>query len=274
VPRTGIQTVDEQAHKIWVAARRGTVPDVTIARALSGRPNTKASGGGWRARIATLRLYNVVEKTKDGKFKLTDLGVALANTGDSSSHAQTLRSTLMSVTSYSLILTRYDGGQLPSESTIATEFEFDYEMSHTDAAAAAKVFVESARYAGAVDDSGNVNLAGATSPAAEPSTEDEISAQQEHRADDEGETDVPSDDANGMPETGDVEEREMVATDDASPRDQIPESGTTGILHTRDPLRKSPPFAVSVNLDMSKWAVKDVLKVLRVLGFEGPSEPK
>lgn len=264
VPRTGLQTVDEFAQKIWTAARRSEVAPEVVARALSGKSDTKASGGGWRARLTPLRLFRVVESGKDGKLKLTELGVALANVADHEGRAQALKTAALNIPAYETILTRYDGGELPALTPIKSEFEFGWDMSATDATAAAELFIEGAKYAGLVGEDGVVRLNGAHPDPAPAAEDPELELADDEEVEDADEQDSGSSGADEEP----LPDREASIPPPADVKQgQAP--------HPPEPAPASaPPVGLNVKLDMSAWAVVDVLRVLAVLGFEAPRGPE
>ena len=259
VPRVGLEVIDQQAQKIWVAARRSEVAPEVVARALSGREDTKASGGGWRARLTPLKLFKVVAVSKEGKIRLTELGVALANTADVEGRAAALKTAALNIAAYETILRRYDGGELPALTPIKSEFEFGWEMSAADASTVAELFVAGAKYAGLVGDDGVVRLDGA-----HPATEAD-----EAEAEDEGGT------ADTVDDDSVIEQHEA---EFAPPtREQTPDLPRFTPAPAPAPAQSitpaaptgAPPVALNVKLDMSGWDADDVLRVLAALGYEG-----
>jgi hypothetical protein len=261
VPRVGLETIDGYAQKIWEAARLGDALPVTVARALTGDNKSPASGGAYKTRIATLRRFGIIETLKNGNFKLTSLGIAMAKVGDPEGHAAALVSAMRSVPAYLQILERYDGGEL-SAVAIATHFEFEYAMSGIDATSTTELFIGSARYARLIDEEGNVSL-GAPSPAS-PSVEDtEIVDESDLDTDIVSEEDV-------------LREHEAEfepPADDASLTSSGALKFTPPLETPRTPTQlasiASSPVALNLKLDMSAWAVDDVLRVLAALGYEG-----
>lgn len=262
VARIGLASIDGQAQRIWNVARRTEVAEVAIARAVTGKPDASASGGRWTQRIATLRLYGIVTKTREGHFKLTELGIALANVGDEPGHLAALGAAVMGVPANALLLNRYDGGELPSLDTLATEFEFGYSMSNADAKAAAQVLVDSAKYAQLVDDSGHVNLGGAAALVVDDPDEDEDDGA---RGDLDGDA-ADSEAADDVATEANLSDHEPRVTARKPPKlPPAPPVLTSG----------SSPAALTVKLDMSGWAIDDVLRVLAALGYESESrEPR
>lgn len=259
VPKVGLAAIDDQAQKIWASARKSEVAPVLIARALTGRSDSKASGGTWNTKIGALRLFQVVENGANGTLRLSTLGVTLSNTADEAGHARALKEAVLGVPAYSSILTRYDGGPLPEASVIASEYEYSYELSKKDALAAAKLFIESATYASFIDDQEVVNLGGLVAP--------------------------PDDDAEepaaASPQEAPVYRSESPAPAPAAapePISNLPAAHpaviqTPIIAPTREAVAGSGAIGVTVKLDMSAWPVDDVLRVLAALGHEGsPSE--
>jgi hypothetical protein len=266
VPRVALETVDGYAQKIWEAARLGDALPVTVARALTGDLKSPASGGAYKTRIATLRRFGVIETLKNGNFKLTELGIALAKTGDPDGHAAALIGAMRSVPAYLQILERYDGGEL-SVAAIATHFEFEYAMSGVDAAAATELFIESARYARLVDAEGNVSLVATASPSVrvEDTQVDEDSGE---------DADIGSDD-----ELVREYEVEFQAPYEGTPPDPSDVLGFNPPQYTPGPRAlttsvASSPVALNVKLDMTGWEVEDVLRVLAALGYESPARAR
>jgi hypothetical protein len=266
VPRVGLETIDGYALKIWEAARLGDALPVTVARALTGDNKSPASGGGYKTRIATLRRFGVIETLKNGNFKLTSLGIAMAKVGDAEGHAAAMVGAMRAVPAYLQILERYDGGEL-SVAAIATHFEFEYAMSGLDAASATELFIESARYARMVDEGGNVSL-GAPAPAS-ASVEDAEAIDESNE-----DTDINSDDE----VVREYEAEFEPPVDDAPPIPSGALEFTPPLETLRTPTQPasvaSSPVALNVKLDMSAWTVDDVLRVLAALGFEAPSGPE
>lgn len=257
VPKLNLETIDSYAQKVWADARKSEVSPVIVARALTGKDDSKASGGTWATRIGALRLYNVVEKGADNKLKLSPLGIALSNTEDSSAHSRALKDAVLGVPAYATLLARFDGGSLPEVKTFASEFEFEYELSKPDAAAAAKMFVESARYAEFLDDNGAVKLGGLVAPpeesaATQEQTGDVVIEDEQTHAQTERSVDPPE-----LPQTP------PPAT--SAPHVNLPAHESGGDVTT------ATAVPVKVKIDMTDWAVDDVLKVLAALGYEAAS---
>lgn len=258
VPRVGLQVIDQQAQKIWVAARRSEVPPEVVARALSGREDTKASGGGWRARLTPLKLFKVVEVSKEGKIRLSELGIALANTADEEGRAKALKTAALNIVAYDTILRRYDGGELPALTPIKSEFEFGWDMSAADAATVAELFVEGAKYAGLIGEDGFVRLDGAN-----PSPDPEGEAAE--GASDDVEASVSADDEVAKPHHAESTPQVQEQTFDA-PRATPPLVPAESLRPA--PSADAPPVILNVKIDMSAWNAEDVLQVLAALGYK------
>jgi len=250
VPKANLATIDGQAQKIWAGVRRGEVAPVLVARALTGKDDSLASGGTWATRIGALRLFNVVEKGQGNTLKLTDLGIALSNTTDAEGHARALKSAVLGVPAYANVLARYDGGSLPEVSIIASDYEYSYELSKADAAIAAKLFVESAKYAGLADEKGAVNLGGLVAPQTN--------------------SDVAPEALPPLVATP-AAPVQVTPTPQASPQSPVASAApqTTPVM-----VATGPTVGLNLKLDMSAWAVDDVLRVLAALGLEAPSGPE
>ncbi|MFD5865684.1 hypothetical protein ACFWGP_12060 [Agromyces sp. NPDC127015] len=265
VPKVGLAAIDDQAQKIWGSARKSEVAPVIVARALTGRPDSKASGGTWNTRIGALRLFRVVENGANGTLRLTPLGMALSNTADEAGHGRALKEAVLGVPAYASVLTRYDGGPLPEASIIASEYEYSYALGKSDASAAATLFIDSASYAGLVDEQGVVNLGGLVA-LPELETEEAITASPQATPDYRPVSLPPAAPAVGPePEAAPpTPPPAVIQTPVIAPtREVIPGSGSG-----------SGSVGVTVKLDMSAWPVDDVLRVLAALGYEStPGEP-
>jgi len=261
VPRVALATIDGYAQKIWNAARRAEVPAVTVARALTGKQDSPASGGAYNDNIAALRLFKVVESVKGGRLKLTELGVALANNADEPRHLVALREALEGVPAYAEIFTTYGDGDFPGVGPIATNFEFNYELSAKAAATAADLFVKGAKYAGLLDESES-HLAVATVPVA-PDRDDDVASRQGGGDSDE--------DGSAGPTVDHTAGAGVTATDAllGTPPilDTLREEGQQG--GSRSTQDRTTPTALTIHIDMSKWVADDAIAVLKALGFGG-----
>lgn len=254
VPRVALESIEASVKAIWIAARRTEAAPVTIARAITGKGDAKASGGAWNKRIAALRGYNVIERTS---YKLTEIGLAIANDADVDGHSRGLRDAVLSVPAYRKFLERADGEELPGLALLASEIEFEYELSHPDALSAARVFVESATYAGLVNESGRVSLAGVV--VAPLPNEDVLDGEDES----EPEPEPDSDSGSNLSET--AAEAPPAPARPAAP-DVLIHTPTTP--PARDlPDGPSSPAALKIKIDMTEWAADDVVKVLTAIGY-------
>lgn len=255
VPKLGLATIDDQALKIWNAGRKGDIAPVIVARALTGKSDSKASGGTWATRIGALRLFRVVENGPKGTLKLTPLGIALSNTTDEAGHARALKEAVLGVPAYASLLSRFDGGPLPETSIIASEYEYGYELSKGDALAAAKLFVESATYAGLVDGQGAVSLDGLVAVPEDDAEEPDSPSPQQ----------TPVYQPESLESPASAVAPKLAPTPSATPAAVIQ---TPVLAQTREAAVGSGTVGVTVKLDMSAWPVDDVLRVLAALGYE------
>lgn len=250
VPRVGLQTIEVSVKAIWQVARRGEAAPVTVARAITGKDDAKASGGAWQKRVAALRAFNVIERGP--VFKLSPIGIAIANAADVEGHAKGLREAVLSIPAYQKFLERADGGDLPPITLLASDIEFEYELSNADAVSAANAFVQSARYAGLVDDAGHVSLSGVSVPLDPSEVEGELGDE---------------------PDLEGVTELAGPVVDDAGAAPFVPEvqpparSPIVGISAPVGQVASGPPAIVKVRIDMTEWDANDVVKVLKVLGY-------
>lgn len=253
VPRVALESIEASVNAIWQVARRGEAAPVTVARAITGKQDAKASGGAWQKRVAALRAFNVIER--GSAFKLSPIGIAIANSADVEGHAKGLRDAVLSIPAYQKFLERANGGELPATPLLASDIEFEYELSKADAVTAANAFVQSARFAGLVDAEGRVSLGGAEPPAGGSPFEGESGEESETEG-------APAPQA--VPVAGlapSVPEIRLPAQPVAV---NIPASGATAA---------GSPLTVKVRIDMTEWAADDAVKVLTALGYgEGRSE--
>lgn len=250
VPRVALDTIEASVNAIWQVARRGEAAPVTVARAITGKQDAKASGGAWQKRVAALRAFNVIER--GSAFKLSPIGIAIANSADVEGHARGLREAVLSIPAYQKFLERADGGELPATPLLASDIEFEYELSNADAVTAANAFVQSARYAGLVDAEGRVSLGGVSIPTGVPASE--------------GESD---------------EDSEIEGSVEPAPQAAPAAGPAPSDLETQPPAQPvtvnlpaqgvgtaaGSPVTVKVRIDMTEWAANDAVKVLNALGY-------
>lgn len=227
---------------------------VAVARAISGKPDAKAEGGAWRTKAASLRVFNLVARLNNENLKLSGVGLALVDESNPDSQKQARRQAVLSVPSYLKILTDHNGNPLPTESTVATTFEYQYELSTAASKEAAGVFAASVTYAGLIDADGNIQIDATEVPAQlEPET-------------------------SSTPKAAKTAKSGGVATAvPATPAPADPAAGSPTTFHSLPSAARSgsvQPVGVSVTIDMSKWEANDVLRVLDALGYEAPSGPK
>jgi hypothetical protein len=261
IPRVSLATAESYARGVWTAARAGEAVPVAVARAISGRDSTKASGGAWRTKITALRVFSLVERLKSENLKLSSIGLGVVNQADADKQREARRDAVMSVDSYAQILNNSNGHELPGSNSIAGTFEYEYSLATDDAKTATTAFLESVKHAELVDDAGVVHLDGSyVAPAAEEQDGDKDAP--------EG-SETGNQTLNGEAAAGDAHE-------DVSTR--APVGSTAADKQTIDhqsqsrphvPLVVTQPSGVDLNvtLDMSDWAVDDVIAVLRILGY-------
>lgn len=261
IPRVSLATAESYARGVWTAARAGEAVPVAVARAISGKDSTKASGGAWRTKITALRVFSLVERLKSENLKLSSIGLGIVNQADADKQREARRDAVMSVDSYAQILNNSNGHELPGSNSIAGTFEYEYSLATDDAKAATTAFLESVKHAELVDDAGVVHLDGSyVAPAVEEVDDDE---------------DVP-DGSETRDETPNGEDARGAAQEDLStpapagstaPDQQ--KIGHQGQSRPQVPRVLTQPSGVDLNvtLDMSDWAVDDVIAVLRILGY-------
>ncbi|MEW1991220.1 hypothetical protein [Microbacterium sp. NPDC078849] len=252
VPRVALETIEASVNAIWQVARRGEAAPVTVARAITGKQDAKASGGAWQKRVAALRAFNVIER--GSAFKLSPIGIAIANSADVERHTKGLREAVLSIPAYQKFLERADGGELPPIALLASDIEFEYELSNADAVTAANAFVQSARYAGLVDADGHVSLAGVSVPA------DGAEVDPDAEPDDDTEVESAAAPA-GQPAP-------VAAPAPSVPEIQPPAQPVTVSIPAPAALAVGgSPVTVKVRIDMTEWAADDAVKVLNALGY-------
>lgn len=250
VPRVPLETIETSVNAIWQVARRGEAAPVTVARAITGKEDAKASGGAWARRVSALRSFNVIERGSG--FKLSPIGIAIANSADVQGHAKGLRDALLSIPAYQKFLERADGGELPSTPLLASDIEFEYELSKADAVTAANAFVQSARYAGLVDAEGRVSLGGISVPVQASASDGESEADAE---------------VNTAAEAGGHALQIAGLAPSVSDVQPSPQPVTVSIPAPAGLTVAGSPVIVKVKIDMTEWAADDAVKVLNALGY-------
>ena len=251
VPRTTLATTETYARAIWTTAHRGEALPAAVARAISGKADSKAVGGAWRAKPAALRVFGLVARLNSENLKLSEIGLALVDESNPAGQAHARRQAVLGVSSYQRILADHNGHPLPSEDTIATTFEYQYEVPVAAAKEVAKVFVESVKYAGLLGSDGSIKI-----------DETEV-------------PEIPEPEKSTLPKPPKptvAPKAGTLHTSKVAPARQDSPPLTNFVAPRPPGSDASTPVDVTVNIDMSKWEAKDVLSVLKVLGYGDSSD--
>ena len=253
VPRASLEVAESYARAVWDTAKRSEAMPVAVARAITGKADAKAEGGAWREKPAAMRVYSLVARLNNGNLKLSPIGLALVDGSNPEGQKHARRQAALGVTAYLQILTDHNGSPLPSESTVATTFEFQYEVPPASAKEAARIFAESVKYAGLLDSDGNIRIDVSEAP-------DELEPES---------STTPK--APRAPKASGVATPPL-PTPPKTPVDSVAQSGLNAPPPPAHAQGSSPLVGVNVTIDMSKWQAEDVLSVLKVLGYGVSSE--
>ena len=243
IPRQSLKEVAEWAKKLWADAKFGTTPHDAFAKSLG---HQAAEGGAWRAKMAAIRAYGLVRETRGNptEIGLSDVGKNLVREDDKTVQKQARRDAFMGVGAFREILQDSAGAHLPGEAALASKFEFKWGLNRSDAEEAARNLVESARFAGLVEeDSGGLLV------------------QQIAVDSDGGDTETESLDQSLDGEKASGGEEGASAPKD--PGESGGGSGSGGSLVGG--LRGT--VNLSVSLDLSQFDAEDVLRILAALGL-------
>lgn len=248
MPRVSLVTAETYACGVWEAARQGSAPAIAVARAISGKTDVVARGGRWRAKVTAMRAFHLIDNSKEGQFKLSDIGLAVVNSSDARKQQEGRRRAVLSVDPYASLLRQNDGHPLPTTTSISGRFEHDFELSTEDARVAAEAFIESVTHAKVLDPNGNISLGWS---AVLPS---EAVRSEEPAPDVESSTE-------SIPTDLSASTVEVIAP---KLQDSVPRPTTTASTV------ESVEMGITIN--MSKWPVEDILTVLKVFGYSTPGE--
>lgn len=240
MPRVSLAVAETYAGGVWEAARLGAAPQVSVARAISGKDDATASGGNWRAKVAALRIFHLIE-TPGGQMKLSEIGLSVVNSADPHKQREARRRAVLAVEPYAAVLQQSAGHPLPPAASLAGRFEFDYGLSKDDAKIAADAFIASAKHAEILDAAGVVSVGGE------------------------------------LPAPPDGDPNDEVRTTEASGTDEVPAADAAPVVANADVLAAQPirppvvggagSVEIAVTINMTKWPVEDVLTVLDVFGY-------
>jgi hypothetical protein len=253
-----LEVAESYAKAVWDTAKRSEAMPVIVARAITGKADAKAEGGAWREKPAAMRVYSLLARLNNGNLKLSPIGLALVDGSNPEGQKHARRQAVLGVTSYLQLLTDHNGSPLPSESTVATTFEFQYEVPPASAKEAAVIFAESVKYAGLLDSNGNIQIDPSEVPdELEPEASTMPKAPKPTK---------PAGEAGAVPAA-------ITVTTPAPVAPVAPGVGQT-TFNAPPPPAAGTPAAVGVNvtIDMSKWQADDVLSVLKVLGYGDSSD--
>jgi hypothetical protein len=242
VPRTSLATAEIYAEGVWAAARLGTAPPLSVARAISGKDDVSASGGRWRAKVTAMRVFHLIEKSED-HMKLSELGLAVINKSDPANQRDGRRRAVLGVEPYAKVLRQSDGTALPDLGVLAGRFEYDYALSPEDATSTAAYFIESVKHAELIDEEGFVRINGGPASVIDDS-----------RVDDPQKPEVPS--MTPLAPGGEIE-----APQPTPPLTPQPANDAMSAHQGKGAV------AIDVTINMSKWPVENILTVLNVFGY-------
>jgi len=241
LPRVSLVVAETYARGVWEAARQGTAPPISVARAISGRDDVLASGGGWRAKVAALRVFHLMDK-HEGQMKLSEIGLAVVNTGDTQNQCDGRRRALLGVEPYATVLRQSNGHPLPTSGSLAGRFEFDYSLATEDAKVAAEAFIESVKHAGMLDADGRVVMEGVPPASPEPPIEEK--------------------------DTRDIEITSYANRPEAeTPKNELPRFAAFELPLQPRVTRGTGSVEIAVTINMTKWPIEDILTVLDVFGY-------
>jgi hypothetical protein len=243
VQRGSLVDAEKICGSLWKAARLGSVTPEALAKELSGE-KAKASGGAWRNKMALVNVFGLVQK--DGaKLKLTPLGQGIVREDDDARRTQSRRSAVLRVEPYRRILASSSGHELPSSTSLAATFEYEYGLTKSDAKKAAEDFVVSAKVAGLVNEA------------------DVVTFDVDLANEEEGDSDTGQ-------EGGSSEPRVIVdpiVPDPAAPDPALPDPAALHKnVHISEPGVSRPHVSISVSLDLSSFSADDVVRILGALG--------
>jgi hypothetical protein len=255
LPLAGLPKAEAAALELWRIARLGMASNDAYAVQLGG---TKASGGGWRTRIAILRGFKLI-KTDGDRIGLSPLGQALVNSSDPAAQTAARRTALLSLRSYADLVSSFEGTELPDISVLATRLQFEYGKTPDVALKAAKAFVGSLRHAKMIDESDVLHKGGVDAGA----IPDIGRGEDEHVATAEA---LDSDITHESPADEDATATELDQAFAANPSildEQPVHELATYTIDGASVARSST--TISVTLDLSNFRAEEVVQILNAL---------
>lgn len=231
VPREGLEIAEGLAKKLWDTARNGSVKRAAYAAQLN---HTNVTSGGFQAKVGLLRYYNLVQTSGDD-MSLSDIGKRIVREDNETIRVAARREALLGQKHFGPVLRSYADNELPTVAALTSNFKFEFGLADDTAARVAEAFISSAKFAGFIDNSNVVRLA--PTEIATPATVEE----------------------HVKPPSG-------AATGVTPPPPFVPPTPPPAppIVDTSVALRN---VTLDVQLDLSSFAVDDVLRVLTALGL-------
>jgi hypothetical protein len=283
VPRRSLSQAEQIAKKLFDAVGTGELAPASFMAVL-GYKAEKASSAFDNA-MALVRGYGLVERKK---IRLTELGLRLLRNDDLAAQAHARRDAALVPGAFKEILTTLDGQTLPSIDTLTIRFRFDYGLSEEAAKQSAKAIASTAKYAGLIDESGTVHIAGGQSSIADEAEDLDDQADTDERdlgeqafdrqGDSDGPEDEDEDDGDG---DGDAEEagptRPTVAVGSLAAQEQNPaarpQTGERDEQSSRRSAKVPAPESGLPQLEMSVrltgYTADEAIAILRTLGYPG-----
>jgi hypothetical protein len=253
LPETGLPTTAVAAQKLWDVARLGTVTPEAYASQFGSK--AKASGGGWAARIATLRGFRLI-RFAGKNIGLSELGMQLVNTSDPAGQIKARRSAVMNLKAYRDLVEAFDGTPLIEKSALAAKLQFEYGKTSDFAQHAAQAFIDSLKFAEMLDQDNIVRSQGIV---AVPATASVSAAQEPDEA--QGDLLTVND---PREETGDDEE-DAAEIDRAFSGDELAEDAVSASPVPN--INIGSAVTLTMTLDLSNFRAEEVVQILSALGL-------
>lgn len=152
-PYYGLKDSLDFAKKVQKLAGKGITSEQALAAELGVSTTTKS----FKYNISSTRQFGLIFKTKEG-VQITERARNILNPVDLKEVPSIKQESLQIPPLYKIIIKKYEGMELPSEASLANLIYNDHRIAGAVKDRAAKIFIESARFSNAIDESGKLIL--------------------------------------------------------------------------------------------------------------------
>lgn len=256
VPRDTLETAKSFALKLY-DTYGNSAPKESLA-ALLGHDTTNS--GAFKDKLALLRSWSLVQGADP--IELSDVGRSIIRGDPPEQQLIARQDAFKGSGPFNGLLQNYEDRLLPPVEDLATRCRFEFNLEEEAALEVAQVFVESAKYAGLVDEAGKVGGAN-EGPKASSETNNVPDGQSAHQSESDEQPDEP------VADTGEPQGEGLIAETPASPstREARASSKVTRELGPAPEDMVGSGRTLEIHLTLTGYDGAEAIEILRTIGY-------